>query len=84
MSLFSFSVLGVCSAFFLVLKSFNNVSRKFQGCFKEVARIFEGSFQGVYRKFRGYLKKVSNVFQGSFLCVSRMSQGNFKGGSRRF
>ena len=28
---FSFSVLGVCSAFFLVLESFNG-----KGCFKEV------------------------------------------------
>ena len=54
---FSFSVLGVCSAFFLVLKGFNGVSRKlkgclkFVGCFMEVSRIFQGSFERVYRNF---------------------------------
>ena len=34
------------------------VSRKFQGCFKEVSRVFQESFKGVSRKFQGCFKKV--------------------------
>ena len=58
--------------FFLVLKSFNCVSRKFkecwkfQGCLKEVSRMFQGSIRGVYRKFQGYLKGVSRKCQECF------------------
>ena len=68
---FSFSVLGVCSALFLVLKCFNRVPRKFEGCLKfqwcskEVLRMFQGRFKDVSRKFLGYLQKVSRKFQGS-------------------
>ena len=57
--------------FYLVLKSFNGVSRKFkgrlkfQGCFKEVSRMFLGRFKGAYRKFQGCFMKVSRVFHGS-------------------
>ena len=38
---FSFSVLGVCSAFFLVLKCFNRISRNLKG----VASKIKGCFQ---------------------------------------
>ena len=69
--------------FYLVLKSFNEVSRKlkrclkFLGCFKKVLRVFTGNFTGVSRKLKGCLKlqkcfkEVSRVFLGSFKCVSR-------------
>ena len=77
---FSFSVLGVSSAFFLVLKWFNRVSRKFKGCLK-----FQWCFKDVLRKFLGCLQKVSRVFKEvkkvfceSFTSVLRMIQGNFK------
>ena len=55
--------------FYLVLKSFNGVSRKFkgclkvEGCFMEVSRIFQGSFEGIYRKFQRSFNEVSRVFQ---------------------
>ena len=58
--------------------SFKGVSRKFQGCFKEVLREFHGSFKGVSRKFQGCLKEVSRVFQGPFKDVSRKFKGCFK------
>ena len=38
---------------------FKWISRKLQGCFKEVFRVFQGSF----RKFPGCFEKVSRVFQ---------------------
>ena len=55
----------VCSLFFLlvslefylVLKCVNGVLRKFrgclkfQGCFKDVSRMLQGSFNGIYKKF---------------------------------
>ena len=75
---------------YLVLKSFNGVSRKFQGClkfqgcFEEVLRVFTGNFRGVSRKFQKCLKEVSRVFQGSFKSVSRKFQGCFKNVSRVF
>ena len=75
---FSLSVLRVCSEFFLVLKCFNSVSRKFKGClkfqwcFKEVFRVFTESFKGVSRKFQGFFKEVSRVFQGSLREISRV------------
>ena len=34
-------------------KSLEGVSSKFQGCFKEVLRVFTESFKGVSRKFKG-------------------------------
>ena len=52
---FSFSVLE----FFIVIKSFNGVSRLFKGClkfkgsFKEVLRVFTESFMGVSTKIEG-------------------------------
>ena len=87
---FSFSVLTGCSAFFLVLKGFNRVSRKFKGClkfqwcFKEVLRMFQGSFKDVYRMSQGGFNKVSRVFQESFKSASRKFQGNFKVVLRKF
>ena len=48
------SVLLVSLEFFLILKSSNGVSRKFkgclkfQGCFKEVSRVFTENFKGVF------------------------------------
>ena len=36
--------------------------RKFQGCFEEVSRVFQGSFKDVLRKFQGCFTKVSRVF----------------------
>ena len=78
------------------LKSFNGVSRKFYGClkfqggFKEVSRMSQGSFKGIYKKcqrcfkevlrvFQGTFKSVSTKIEGCFKEVSRMSQGSFKG-----
>ena len=49
-------------------ESLKVVSRKIEGCFQEVLRVFPGSFKGVSRKFQGLFKKVSvlGVFQESF------------------
>ena len=64
--------------FYLVLKSFNCVPRKFKGylkilgCFKEVLRVFSVSFKGVSRKFQEYFKKVSGKFHGYLINVSRV------------
>ena len=43
-------------------ESFVEVSREFQGCFKDVSR----KLKGVSRKFHGCFKEVSRAFQGSF------------------
>ena len=65
-SLSPFSVLEVFSAFFLVLKSFNSVLKKFLGClkfqwcFKEAFRVAKESVSSV----QGSFKEVSRVFQG--------------------
>jgi len=42
--------------------SFKNVSREFQGRFKKVSRVFQERFKGVLRKFQGCFKKDSRVF----------------------
>ena len=49
------------------------VCLKFQGCFKEVSRMFHGSLRvctdnikGVSRKFKECFEEVLRVFQGSF------------------
>ena len=91
-SLFSFSVLRVCSALFLVLESFNGVSRKFkgffsrkfQGSFEEVLCVFQLGFKGVYRKFQGWFKEIKRVFQGSFKRGLRKCQGKVKGFQESF
>ena len=46
--------------FYLVLKSFNGVSRKLSVCFK---------FLGVLRKLQRFFKEVLRVFQGKLNCV---------------
>ena len=52
-----FFFLLVSLKFYLVLKSFNGVSRKFLVCLK---------FVGVLRKLQGYFKEVLRVFTKSF------------------
>ena len=42
------------------------VFRKFQGCFKEVLRVFTESFKGVSSKFKECFKDISRLVQGSF------------------
>ena len=69
MSVCSHFFLLVSLKFFLVLKSFNAVSRKFKGCLR-----FKGSPKGVYR---GSFKSVSRKFQGSFKRFSKKFQGCF-------
>ena len=72
--------------FLFSLRSYNGVSRKSNGCFNEVSRMFHPSF--MYRKFQLCFKKVSGLLQGCFegvlrefqLCfkeVLRMIQGSF-------
>ena len=55
-----------------------DVSRKFQGCLKEVFRVFHRSFKCNSRKFQGCFKEVSRLFQGSFKGFLRKFQGCFK------
>ena len=57
-------------------ESFKDVTREFQGCFKEVLRVFQGSLKDVSRKFLGCFTEVSGmfpksckIFQESFECV---------------
>ena len=77
--------------FYLLLKSSNGVlrgfevSRGFQGCFKEVSRKVQGWFKDVLRvfsksfnKFKRCFKEASRVLQGSF----RICQGCLKNVSR--
>ena len=46
--------------------SFKGVSRKFQGCPKEVLRVFSECFRGVSRRFQGSFKSVLRKFKGKF------------------
>ena len=55
------------------------VYRKFQGGFKIVSKVVQGTFKGLSCKFQGGLKRVSKMFQGYFLEVSRVSPECFKG-----
>ena len=52
--------------------------------FKEVSRVFQGSFKDVFRKFQGFFEEVSRVFQGSFKSVLMKFLENFKGVSKMF
>ena len=69
---------SVTKEFFLSLKSFNGVSGKFKGCFKEVLRLLTESLKGVSMMFQRCFKEVSRVFQGGFWEVSRGLQKCFK------
>ena len=77
-----FGVLSSSEEFQLCSRMFKGCS-KFQGCFNEVLRMFQGrvlrkSFKEVSRLFQGNFKSVSRKFQGNFRGVSRESQGCFK------
>ena len=61
--------------FYLVLNSFNGVSRKFSVCLK---------FLGVLRKLQGCFKEVLRVFTKSFKEVKMVFQGSFEGVSKKF
>ena len=62
--------------FFFSLRSYKVVSRKSNGCFNEVSRMFHASFMD--RKFQWYFKKFFGVLQGSFEEVLRELQECFK------
>ena len=49
-----------------------DVSRMFQGCFKEVKGVLRNTLKGDSRKLQGYLKEVQRVFQGTFNTVSKI------------
>ena len=49
---------------FFSLRSYKGVSRKSNGCFNEVSRMFHASFMD--REFQVCFKKVSGVFQECF------------------
>ena len=51
--------------FFLVCSIQCIRSKMFQGCLKNVLRVFQGSFKGVSRKFEGCLQKVLKAVQKS-------------------
>ena len=61
-SLFLFLLVSL--EFYLVLKCFNGVLKKFrgclkfQGCFKDVSRMLQGRFNGFYRKFQGCFEEI--------------------------
>ena len=55
------------------------VSRKLQGCFKEVLRVFTGSFEGVSRKFQECFKKFLRAFKKTSKGVSREFSVCFRG-----
>ena len=54
------------------VKDIHCVSRKFQGCFKQVSRVIQGNLKGASRVFKGCFKEVSKMFQGSLKGVSRV------------
>ena len=78
------SFYGVAMLFqeFFQGRSFQDVLRTFQECFKKISRVFQESFKGVSRKGKGNIN-VSKVFQGCSKQVSRMFQESFKGVSRK-
>ena len=58
-------------------ESFEGVSRKFQGCLKEVSRVFHRSFKQDRRAFQ-VVKGVLRVFERSLKGVPAKCQGCFK------
>ena len=76
------SVLLVMREFFFSLGSYKVVSRKSNGCFNEVSRMFHESLMD--RKFQGRLKKISRVLQEGDLrefqeCFKKFLVWKFKG-----
>ena len=65
------------------------MSRKFQGFFKKVSRVFQVRLNGVLSYIKGgswveiNLKGLSGKFQCCFDAVSKVFQGCFKGVSRK-
>ena len=61
------------------------MSGKFQGCFKEESKEFQGGFKGVLRNIEGCFKEEQGIgkkFKGKFqMC---MKGSCFKGFSRKF
>ena len=55
------------------------VLKLYQGCFKEVSRVFQDSFWDASRKIEGCFNGILSWFQGCLIDVSMVSQGNFKG-----
>ena len=45
-------------------ESFKGVSRKFQGCFKDILTMSQGSNRGISRVLQVRLKRVSRSFKG--------------------
>ena len=72
----------VMKEFFFSLRSYKGISRKSNGCFNEVSRMFHASFMD--RRFQGCFKKVSRVLRGCFEGVSRVFQRSSKEDSRKF
>ena len=75
----------VMKEFFFILRSYKGVSRKSNGCFNEVSRMFHASF--VDRKFQGCFKKFQESFKGvfkEFEGVSRVFQRSSMDDSRKF
>ena len=77
--------LSVCSHFFLVCIIQCIRCKMFQGCFKDVLRVFQGSFKVFTksfkcssRKFKGCFKEVLRVFQETFKGVSSKIEGHVK------
>ena len=54
------------------------VSIKFQGCFKQVLRVFKECFKEASRVFQEGFRDISRVFQESFKGVSTKIEGCFK------
>ena len=67
---------------FFSLRSYNGVSRKSNGCFNEVSRMFDASFMD--RKFQESFTGVLRDFEGFFKEVLRMIQGRFRAVQMKF
>ena len=71
--------------------SFKSVSRKFQECFKEVLRVFQGSVKGVScfreeevsRMFHDFLRaftECSRCFKKNLCCMALIAASRAEGG----
>ena len=74
----------VSSEFYLVLSSFNDVSRKlkwcltFQGYLQYVLRVSIKSFKEASRMFQGSFRELSRVFEESLKGISSKIEGCFR------